>query len=49
MDGEVAPFEATSGHITWGARGTSDKKLIGRSQMVDFNEGMPSASVRDFE
>ncbi len=42
MDGDVMPSEAASGHISWGARGTSNKKLIGRAQMVDFENGMAS-------
>jgi hypothetical protein len=42
MDGDVMPTEVTSGHISWGARGKSNKKLIGRAQMVDFENGMAS-------
>jgi len=42
VDGDIMPSEAASGHISWGARGASNKKLIGRAQMVDFENGMAS-------
>ncbi len=36
----VIPPDAVSGHISWGARGTAEKVLIGRAQTADFAGGM---------
>jgi hypothetical protein len=38
----VIPLYATSGHISWGARGTAEKVLIGRAQTADIAKGMAS-------
>jgi hypothetical protein len=36
----VIPLDATSGHISWGVRGTVEKVLIGRAQTVDIVKGL---------
>jgi hypothetical protein len=41
-EGNAIPLEATRGHVSWSAFGTSEKVLIGRAQTVDLAGGMAS-------
>jgi hypothetical protein len=42
VDGDLMPPEVISGHVSWGVRGKNAKALIGRAQMVDFENGTAS-------
>ncbi len=41
-NGSLIPLDATSGHVSWSYRGSQNKVLIGRAQMVDFRNALAS-------